>query len=437
MIHLLPFRHARLAVLGVILSGSASAWAQITPLGGVYIDAGGVLRAKEEVDSQLEKPPGDAAAKDSQLIYISLPRIFAEAERLQRAGKPIPDEIRYLGGMVKLQYVFVYPDKKDIVIAGRAEPFEKDASVPPRGKLTGRPVLHLDDLVTALRACGPGGGAAALGCDLEITREGADRVQRKTKELAPKIAQIGERRAAKLIAEAGGAQPINYLGVGDDNRFAVACAVADYQIKLLTLGLWKSPVKSVRSYDMSGPPQPPHRFAFECAYDALAVSPDGNAFELRGPSLKIVTSLYSVDDRNVPKEGKASPAARKFADQCSKHMEDLCRHLPAFADLANLADLSVLAALIGRHDLHRRIDWDLAWILDRQGYARAVLSAPKFAQMLCAYRRHIQQTIFVTGGVLLVPGAALQNVTKDEKGILKEKARRPEGTDWSATPPLR
>ncbi len=33
----------------------------------------------------------------------------------------LPDEIKYLGGLQRVQYMFVYPDQQDIVLAGPAE----------------------------------------------------------------------------------------------------------------------------------------------------------------------------------------------------------------------------------------------------------------------------------------------------------------------------
>ncbi|HYE99972.1 MAG TPA: hypothetical protein VEJ18_13720, partial [Planctomycetota bacterium] len=93
---------------------------------GIHVDPDGVLRSRSvDPDPRLAEIRRNArqgpAAQDG-LLYISLPKLFAEARRLREAKKPLPDEIRYLGGLTKLTYVFAYPDEKDLVIAGPSEP---------------------------------------------------------------------------------------------------------------------------------------------------------------------------------------------------------------------------------------------------------------------------------------------------------------------------
>ena len=80
---------------------------------GVHVDPQGVLRSRS-VSAELQKP--DRKAPKPKLLYLSLPRLLAEA----RKGQPPPD-VQFLGGLTRLQYVFVYPD--DLVIAGPAEAF--------------------------------------------------------------------------------------------------------------------------------------------------------------------------------------------------------------------------------------------------------------------------------------------------------------------------
>lgn len=425
-----------LAATAALLVCLASAGAQqITPTLGVYIDAEGVLRATGKPDDRLDGLRAKAAKlpKDNKLVYVSLPRVFAESRRLREKGEPLPPDIKFLGGMVRLRYIFVYPDEKDIVIAGPAEPFDVDVPYRPLGKYTGRPVLQLDDLVIALRRVGPGGPAKALGCTLEVTQEIADRIQKKTKEVGPKAEKIGNRRATELIAEAGGPQPVKYIGLEPDNRFASVCIEADYLLKAFGLGLIESPVKKVKSYMAHSLfANQPHRFAFACAYDALGVSEDGLAFELRGPSLKVESSLYSVDKQDV-KEGDISPAALYFTRDLSRHFEEVSRHIPAWADLANLSDLAVLSALIARDGLHTKTGWDLSWILDPAACKLAPINAPKSALTLCNFRSTSQLTVFASGGVLLAAESWISDRAKDEKGELKGQSQRPGTEGWAST----
>lgn len=421
------------AALAFLASAALDARAQITVTGGVYIDSQGVLRSRDKVDSKLDEVKDKAKASEERMIYISLPKLLAEAKKYQEKGEAIPESLRYLGGMVKLQYIFVHPEEKDLVIAGRAEPFETESTYRPRGRISGRPVLQLDDLVVALRVCGPGARTEFVGCDLTTSKESADRIEAKKREIAPRIGDIGERKAAEMIAEAGGLQQVKYFGVGDETRMAMVCIEADYVMKQMSLGIRKSPIRKVQSYmEMAGGPQLPQRFAFECSYEALGVSTDGTVFELRGPSLKLVTSLYSVENRNIP-PGEVSPAAKKFAQQFTDHFTELSGHVAAFADLANLSDLNVLAGLIARDNLHQKAGWDLSWAQSPDGFKVAKVAAPKNAQTLCTWRRWGDTSIFVSGGVAMSPVPFLEQRAHDDKGGLKGKAQRPEGDEWSSS----
>lgn len=392
--------------------------------GGVCIDAEGVVRTEPRIDPQLAEVRRLASkgAKDEKLVYISLPKLF---ESLRRAGGAVPVTDLYLGGMVKLQYVFVFPEEQDLVIAGPAEPFNANAQYRPLGQVTGRPVLHLDDLVTAFRACGPAGSETALGCDLQMTAEIAGRIREKTREIQPKLPEMGERRASEAIARAAGTQPVRFFGVPPDSRFGIACIEADYQLKQLRLGILKSPVKGVRSHvSMATQVEPALRSCFESRYDQLTVSADGTAYELKGFPLKVVCSVYSVEGQH-DLETPLSSAARAFTDQCNRHLEKLCREIPSFADLINLSDLTVLCALIAKDKLHERVGWDVSWISDPKGYVVGRYPAVKNAATLCAYRRAGAYTIFSTGGILLQPEVCLGKRVVEAGGRLQGLSDRP------------
>lgn len=391
---------------------------------GVDLDAEGVIRLRETaVDPRLAEIR-KKGVKQGDLCYVSLPRLLAEAKKCVDEGRPIPDSIRYLGGLVKIQYVFVYPEEGDLVLAGRAEPFDTKVPFRPLGHLSGRPVLHLDDLIVALRACSSGKIPPRIGCDIEVTKEIVERCQAKLKELTPKAQEMGGKKVAEAIAQAGGNQAVVYYSIPADSRFAVVCAEADYLLKQLALGLLKSPVSKVRSYNnMITKPERHHRFSLDSSYDALLVSPEGDAFELRGPSLKINTGLLQ---RLGSQDGEMSNAAKDFMNSCNKHFDEMSRHILSWADLANLSDLSVVAALIMKDGLHSKAKWDLSWVLDTKACAVGSVSPIKFAHRLCNHHYAGNMLLFTHGGVLINPGEWIGKQAKDEEGKLKKPAR-PDG----------
>ena len=153
-----------LLVLGIAPWGQSSAEAQLNALAGVVVDAQGVLDIKTFADpgGQLTRRriAEAKATLDADLVAfsklrkISLNRLEEAIRR--RNGKP-SDEMRNLAGLLRLRYVFCYPETRDIVIAGPAEGWARDPSGRTVGMTSARAVMQLQDLVVALRAFGPGG----------------------------------------------------------------------------------------------------------------------------------------------------------------------------------------------------------------------------------------------------------------------------------------
>ena len=106
-------------------------------LGGVKIDTDGVFQSKLFVDlsGDLDRQRFNAAQsqlnKDvqtpSQLRKISLNRLEAAYRKSKQSGQPIPPEMTFLAGLTRLTHVFYYPETKDIVLAGPAEGFFRNA----------------------------------------------------------------------------------------------------------------------------------------------------------------------------------------------------------------------------------------------------------------------------------------------------------------------
>ena len=409
---------ARVAIL--LLLQAAAAYDPV----GVHVDAQGVLRSRSvDPDPRLAELRKGASAlqKDARTVVLSLPRLFAEARRLIEAGQPLPDDLRFLGGMTKLQYVFVFPDEKDLVIAGPAEPFDARNAFRPLGRVSLKPILQLDDLVTGLRSFAGGKRPDRLGCDIDINKEIQDRIQAKAQAVGPTARITGFRKVCDQIAEAGGPQPVKYYGLDRDTRFAFVCVEADYRFKQLALGILPSPVAKVESYrSMIDKPEREHRFSLESNYDSLRVSPDGRAYELRGLSLRANGGLLGHPES---KPEDMTPAARRFVQLCNENFEGLVRGLPSWADLCNLGDLAVLGALIQEDRLAEKSGWDASWVLDPKGHPVRAVTAPESAMTLVNFSVNGDRALFMSGGIWIKPAEWAAKRVPDEK--LGEKAARP------------
>ena len=122
------------SVIGLIIV-TADVWAggrffRNGAVGGVSINAEGVLSEptvaatnglRQFVAERLQDVPEEMDAKVS-LRKISLRQLEAALQNSvdNDLGK-LPDNVRYLAGIQRIQYVFVYPEQQDVVFAGPGE----------------------------------------------------------------------------------------------------------------------------------------------------------------------------------------------------------------------------------------------------------------------------------------------------------------------------
>ncbi len=254
--------------------------------------------------------PGELKALG--LRKISLRRLEAAIEEHRKTGAPLDDEMRYLAGIQRIQYVFVYPQQQDIVLAGPGEGWKLDAQGEVVGLTTGRPVMWLDDLVVSLRTA-QGARQTGISCSIDPSDEGINRLR----ALVPELVQGGGGdhidQATAAIEETLGLQKISVTGIPADSHFARVIVAADYKMKRLAMGFEPAPIKGLPNFltmmkaGPSGMQNMLPRWWLEPNYESLLASPDGLAWEFRGASVKAVT-----EEDFITESARASRAARRI-----------------------------------------------------------------------------------------------------------------------------
>jgi hypothetical protein len=391
-----------IVLLAFFLGVASSVSAQVDPddplLLGVDISAEGLLSVRKTADDPkllaVKKAALDKARKQAkaagnkpQLTYISLPRLFAEAKATLDAGKELPDHLRYMGGITKLRYIFVFPEEKDLVIAGDAEPYNAANPDRPIGLLSNRPVLRLDDLVTVLRTVGPGNLKNSIGCSIDPP-EGAMKIV--TDAIAdPANRKLSKEKKATAIAEAVGPQTVRYIDVAAETRVAFVCVEADYLLKRMAMGIDPTPAGIVLQHQNDK--LQVNRLWLPPNFEPLVVSEDGRAYEIRGQSLQLHARGDQFED--VPATAGTAGYAKNFTNK----FPQIAAAVPAFADLWNITDLALLAALIGQDRLHVKAGWKLDWVLSEKGYPVAKVPVIRTADTVAHYRTGA----YIVGGVEL------------------------------------
>jgi len=334
-------------------------------VGGVVIKVDGVVQnaTAEQIASLAKmrraelKTPGPEINKAVPIRKISLKALEAACAQYLREGGRMPDEIRYLGGLQRIQYVLVYPESHDVVLAGPAEGWTVNDHGDIVGVTTGRPVLHLDDLLVALRSV-DAARHGGISCSIDPTDEG----YRNLTALLARQRQSGQRVNPAVLEpamkQAFGPQQVKLGGVPANSHLARILVAADYRMKRLAMNLDPAPIAKFPSYvdliknagTKSANVNP--RWWLACNYQPLAKSPDGLVWQLRGQGVKCLTEDEIVTQQGAVKgTGRTSPAAEKWANLMTEKFDELAAKETIFAQLRNVMDLCVVAALIDQHDL--------------------------------------------------------------------------------------
>ncbi|WP_425399558.1 DUF1598 domain-containing protein [Aeoliella sp.] len=418
-----------LAIAAVLLAQHptlAGGFIRSNAVGGVSIDPEGVLSNPEIGDPQqleaawkngLDAVPGDLAKK-SDLRFISLRQIEAIIAEKSEAGLPVPDEVMLMGGLQRVQYVLVYPEIGDIVLAGPAEGWRVDALGTVVGETSGRPVVALDDFMVALRAAMAQPGAG-MSCSINPTQQGMANYQKVQRRLT---ANMSPQRAAKAIADAMGYQTITVTGVPDSSHFARTLVAADFRMKRLAMGFDPSPVKDMPNYlDIVGKERKrvtknlTPRWWLATDYQPLLRDEAGLAWELRGQGVKCMTE---EDHFNAQGEktgsSKAGPAAQQWADSFTANFEELADKDSSFGSLRNAMDLAVITTLIVHEGLAEQVGLEMPWLAGK--FEVDQFAAPKqVSTQTTLIRSGGQMLVSASGGVQILPGEILSHSESTEK----------------------
>ena len=145
-------------------------------VGGISVDAAGIVRtlepkALESLAAERTRALADAgwSGKASESRTVSLKAVAAAVTESVAKGTPLPAEVQFLGGLQRIERVFVDPDGHDILLCGPADALAVDGSGAIVGARSGRPPLHLEDLIVCLRAI-EAARAGDLGAFDELVR---------------------------------------------------------------------------------------------------------------------------------------------------------------------------------------------------------------------------------------------------------------------------
>jgi hypothetical protein len=389
---LTPFAYSLVAAIAIsfAFSGSASAQGFGQPIAGVEVDATGVLRVKQfdpRVAQQrllaARNAAGAEVMKRSPLRKVSLNRLEAAVASAIAGGDSPSDEMLSMAGLTRIEYVFFYPDSNDIVIAGPAEGFVEDPAGRMVGIETGKPIVMLEDMVTALRAFAPGQKPTnVISVSIDPTQEGLQRLNQVLQAVRGNLRPSDAEELARTLKQNLGLQTVSIRGIPHSTNFARVLVEADYRMKLIGIGLEQLPVPMASYVERANPSQiasnAMERWFFVPNYDGVSVSDDGLAMKLNDRGVKLVGENERVGaDGKRAASGKTNRASASFCLDFTKKYSMIADRVPVYAEMRNLIDSAIAAAYIQQQDFYGQANWDMAVFGDESKFAVETHTAPQ------------------------------------------------------------
>jgi hypothetical protein len=245
-----------------------------------------------------------------------------------------------------------------------------------------------------------------------------------------------------------GLQDVVVTGVPSNTRVAQVLVEADYRMKLIGVAKLDAG-KNVPNYfdllkaagQIKGGSLDVLRWWLTMKYSAIVHNPDRTFFEIQGGSVMAQSEnqFLNSQGQHVP-TGKSEPVNLRFVENLTNHYNELAQRDPVFADLRNIFDMALVAALCRQEHLHQRADWDLGTFAPNGDYQPAIVQAPTVVESVLnhrAYNGGRDIVVQVAGGVQAdIAGMARdQSIAKEDAG-LNAVAKRgknlalPEGRWW-------
>ena len=417
--------------------------------GGIIIDADGLVKAPkaQRINLRLEQQrlksiaaarlPGEMSVA-SPLRLVSLTRLEERLQACLDAGESIPDELTHLAGLTQIEYLFAVPESGELIIAGPAEGFAAMADGRVVGTETGRPVLVLDDLLAVIRLDSL---QNTLGCSFDPDPERLAAANRWNKANSSPTSRAVATRRFHQMAEVLGNWNVTVFGLPENSHAAVTTVEADFQLKMLALGLKKPSIRGFKSHLALARPAENmmRRWWFAPRYEAIERSEEATAFRLSGPRLQLMSQEELVDaNGNRSNAAFEEVSAEKYTQQFNRHLEKLCQQVPAFAATQNLFDLAVVTALIRQHDLAARVGWTPGLLLDAEKLPLRTFNVPTEVPSMANTRSAGRSLIMglIGGGVTVVPARVAAQASPFKADTTLPSTRRLGAADawwWNGT----
>jgi hypothetical protein len=389
--------------------------------GGVYVDASGVLRQLDQAATSklslrwqkwnLQRQRDSAnhdTARFSPLRKVSLVRLLALCQQMQRDHLTPTDEMLHLAGLEQINYVMFDADRADCVVAGPAGPWKVDRHGRHVGTRSGRPVVRLEDLIVLLNNAFFADGQFL--CAITPTPAGLAQAQHFITQSGNRPLPAGASQRDQWLQglrSSLGLQRITVEGIDANTRVARVIVEADHHMKCIGIGL-EPGTQQVPSY-LDGVAEagviPEQldvlRWWFTLHPQAVGVEQAGQLYAFDRQAVQVLSENELLIDGQRVHTGQSNTLNSQFARDFTRDFRQLARIYPVYADLDNIFRLSLVAAIIRQQGFPSLDEFDLRVWLKAGGLPVTTGRAPMWVESIVNHRQVDRRRFVaaVSGGV--------------------------------------
>ena len=349
------------------------------------------------------EPPPENMNRQIARRTISLKKLDAQINHIVEHNDFLPDVIRYFGGLTSIDYVVAVPEENDLLLIGPAEGWRADAEGNVVGTQTGKPILVLEDFLTALRLWNnlnvppDPGKTITIMCSFDPPLEMHNNFARLSREF-PRIGAHNVEAYSSALSEISSEVPISLTGISESSRFARILVAADFQMKRIALGITASNVLNLPSYvSMVSVNQSHLSPQFWLAPHYTATTHDSRKLTWRLGDVKI-----RVQSRNL-RSNAMDRAAFTWTNNFEANYDALAKSKPIFGELRNNMKIALTASLIHHENLFQRANCQLTILLDENKLPLMNYPVPEFVEFSSVQSRNGSQIIVAYGGIMINP----------------------------------
>ena len=446
---------------------SPSSWEALGGVGsarpfvsGIFVDPRGVLQSRTERIAEFPSQDflyparartSDGVTRATSLRVISLRRLEQSlANRLDNGLLPT-DDMRHLAGMIRLEALVLQTDDRDILLLGPATGWQYNSDGCAISTTHQSPTLVLDDLLLLLQAARGDHRPGVFGCSIN-TRDSnladlRDFVEQSNRNgpLAPGQLQRWLRELQRRL----GRQEVVIQGIPADSRVAQVLVAADYSMKLIGVGQLDGGARIPDYFKLlkrarlaGGAPLEALRWWLTMGDRQIIRNPDRTVFQWQGPAVlaQSENQFIAARGQRIP-TGFAESVNQEFAENLTRHFDELARREVIFGDLRNVFDLALATTVMQTEDWWSRCEWDGGLLRQPGNYSLEVFPVPKEVESVVAHRIYNQRQIVVqvAGGVQVDLPAVLNTAREESTNFpIPQLPEELESTDsWWWDPPAR